>query len=152
MPVTSRTFVRASVVYLCFGAVIGALLLINRTLQEPAIAVLRASHVQMLIVGWLTQFILGVAWWLFPPLKRDVQPRASRRGQALRGSEALFWFTFLSLNIGTIVGASFAPLHAWTQIELLDQMSYSSDLFLLIAALAFILNIWNRVRALRGRK
>ena len=155
MPITSRSFVRASVVYLCLGAVIGALLLINRTVQEPAIAVLRASHVHMLIVGWLTQFIVGVAWWLFPPLKiglRPDVPRPVRRGQAQRGSESLFWVTFISLNVGIMVRAIFAPLYAWTQIGIFDPLSNSSDLFLLVAALTFILNIWNRVRALGGRK
>ena len=51
--------------YLALGAVLGALLLINRWLPlGPAIEALRASPVQFLLVGWLTQFIIGVAWWV----------------------------------------------------------------------------------------
>ena len=61
MPKTSRTFVQASIVYLCLGAILGALLFINRWLPlEPRIAALKSSHVQLLVVGWLTQLILGV--------------------------------------------------------------------------------------------
>ena len=75
MPATSRAFVRVSIVYLCLGAVLGALLYINRWVSlGSVIADLRVTHVQVLIVGWLTQLILGVAWWLFPPLKIGLQP------------------------------------------------------------------------------
>ena len=99
MPITSRSFVKASIVYLCLGAVLGALLLVNRWVPlGSAIPLLRTSHIQMLVVGWLTQLILGVAWWLFPPLKIGLgkdSPLPIRRGQSQRGSEPLFWATFL---------------------------------------------------------
>ena len=152
----SRAFVKASVLYLCLGAVLGALLLVNRWLPlGPAIASLRASHVQTLIVGWLTQMIVGVAWWLFPPLPSGLQPGASRRarrGQALRGNEPLFWATFVCLNAGVLLRALFEPLYGWSQIGLFRFLAGISGLFLLAAAVAFVANIWQRVRELgRGK-
>ncbi len=156
MPATSRAFVKASVVYLCLGAVLGALLLINRWLPfEPRIVTLKVSHVQVLVIGWLTQLILGVAWWLFPPLKAGLRrdaPRPVRSGQRQRGSELLFWATFVCLNGGVLFRAVLEPLHSWTRLGWLGTLANVSDLFLLVAAIAFVANMWGRVRALgRGR-
>lgn len=155
MPTTSRAVVKASIIYLGLGAVLGALLLSNRwLLLSSSISALRISHIQVLIVGWLTQLIMGVAWWLFPPLiigLRADAPRPVRRGQAQRGSEPLFWATFICLNIGVLLQAVFGPLYSWSQVELFSALANISGLFLLVAALTFVANIWGRVREL-GRK
>ncbi len=156
MPTTARTFVKASIIYLGLGTVMGTLLLINRWISlGPAIASLRVGHIQFLIVGWLTQLIMGVAWWLFPPLAvglRVGQRRPVRRGQAQRGSEPLFWMTFLSLNAGILFEAVFTPLYSWTKVGFLGFLSAISGLFLLAAAIAFVINLWGRVRELgRGK-
>lgn len=155
MPTTSRLFVKASFLYFAAGAIIGALLLINRwiPLGSPLLA-LRASHIEFLIAGWLTQLILGVAWWLFPPLAlrpRPGAPRTIRRGQAQRGSEPLFWATFACLNAGILLQAIFAPLYTWTNISVFNLLAGISGLFLLAAALTFVANMWGRVREL-GRR
>jgi hypothetical protein len=156
MPTTSRLFVKASFIYFGVGAVIGALLLINRWLPlPPSFLALRTSHVQVLIAGWLTQLIMGVAWWLFPPLaigRRPDAPQPVRRGQAQRGSEALFWATFVSLNAGILLQAVFAPLHTWTRVGAFNVLAGISGLFLLLAALTFVVNMWGRVRELGQRR
>jgi hypothetical protein len=155
MPTTSRAFVKTSILYLAFGAVLGALLLITRWIPLASeIAALRISHVEFLIVGWLTQLIMGVAWWLFPPLVVGLHlgdPRQVRRGQAQRGSEPLFWLTFVSLNLGILLRALFGPLYAWTRLGLFSALVGVSGLFLLAAAVGFVLNTWGRVREL-GRQ
>ncbi len=152
MPLTSRAFCRASLVYLGIGAVLGAILFVNRWLPlGPRIPLLKSSHVVVLLSGWLTQFILGVAWWLFPPLDIGEKARettAARRGQAQRGSEPLFWVTFFALNTGVLMRAIFDPLYGWTQVGLFDRLGSVSGLFLLGAALAFVANMWRRVREL----
>jgi hypothetical protein len=152
MPDTSRVFVKASIVYLCLGAILGALMLINRWIPLGQVAgLVRASHVEMLVVGWLTQLILGVAWWLFPPLKlglRGDTPLPLRRGQAQRGSEPLFWATFLCLNAGVLLRAVFDPLYSLTRISSFGVLASVSGLFLFAAAVAFVANLWGRVREL----
>jgi hypothetical protein len=152
MPTTSRVYVKASLLYLAVGAVLGALLLINRwTPLGIWVLSLKVSHVQFLVVGWLTQLILGVAWWLFPPLKiglRPDEPRPVRRGQAQRGSEPLFWVTFAALNLGILLRGIFEPVYVWTSVEAFQAFAGVSGLFLLIGAVTFVLNMWARVRAL----
>lgn len=155
MPTTSRIFIKASVIYLILGAVLGALFLVNHWVPlVPGLLTLRSSHVQFLVVGWLTQLIVGVAWWLFPPLASGLNPgdiQPVRRGQAQRGSEPLFWATFVLLNIGILLQAVFEPAYRWSRLELFRFLTGISGLFLLAAALAFVLNMWGRVREL-GRK
>jgi hypothetical protein len=155
VPATSRTFVKASILYLCLGAILGAFMYINRSVPlGPWVGYVRVTHIQVLVVGWLTQLILGVAWWLFPPLKiglRTDAPLPVRRGQTQRGSEPLFWATFVCLNAGILLRALFEPLYTWTKIDLFLFLTGISGLFLLLAAIAFVLNMWGRVREL-GRK
>ena len=155
MPTTSRLFVRASFLYLSLGAIIGALLLINRWIPlGSAVLALRASHIEFLLAGWLIQLILGVAWWLFPPMALRPRPGSStpiRRGQAQRGSEPLFWTTFAFLNAGVLLQAVFAPLYTWTNVRAFNLLASISGLFLLVAAITFVINMWGRVREL-GRR
>jgi hypothetical protein len=155
MPTTARAFVKASIIYLSLGALLGAMLLINRWISlGSAISALRISHIEFLIVGWLTQLILGVAWWLFPPLViglRADAPGPIRHGQAQRGSEPLFWATFVCLNTGILLQAVFGPLYSWTKVGFFSVLAGISGLFLLAAAVTFVANTWGRVRAL-GRK
>ena len=152
MPTTSRVFVKASLLYLGVGAVLGGLMLIHRWIPlGPAVAYLRVSHVQFLVVGWLTQLILGVAWWLLPPLaaglRRDA-PLPLLRSQAQRGSERLFWATFLCLNLGVLLRGIFDPLYSWAKMGAFGFLVGLSGLLLLAAAAAFVLNVWSRVREL----
>ncbi len=152
MPPASRAFVKASIVCLCLGAILGALLFFNRLVPlGPRVAALRVSHIQLLLVGWLTQLILGVAWWLFPPLKTGLlsgDPARVRRGQAQRGSEPLFWVTFVCLNAAVLLRSLFEPLFIWTQIPQFSMLVGLSGILLLVAAGAFVVNLWDRVRAL----
>ena len=152
MPVTSRAFIKASVVYLCLGALLGALMLINGWIPlDSHIYALRDSHVAMLVVGWLTQLIVGVAWWLLPPLKIGLVSGSShpvRRGQAQRGSEPLFWATFAFLNAGVLLESAGKPLAVWSGLQAFRSLAETSDLLLLVAAASFVVNMWKRVRAL----
>jgi hypothetical protein len=156
MPITSRMFCKASILYLGLGAVLGVILLLNRWLPlGPHIPVLKLSHVVMLLVGWLTQLIMGVAWWLFPPLNIGLGLDGLapvRRGQTQRGSESLFWATFVLLNAGILLQAVFAPLYAWTVIGAFNILSSISGLCLLAAASLFVVTMWRRVRELGGPK
>ena len=156
MPLTSRVSVKASIIYLALGAVLGFVLLVNRWLPlGTVVSVLRSSHIQFLIVGWLTQLIIGVAWWLFPPLAMGLgedSPLPMRRGQAQRGSETLFWTALAFLNVGIVLRALFEPLYRWTGISAFSVLAGVSGWFLLLAAVIFVINLWGRARELGRAK
>jgi len=151
MPTTTRVFVKVSILHLVINTTLGTILFIHRWLPlGVGVPALRSSHIPLMIVGWLTQFIMGVGWWLFPPLA--AHQRASeggrRRGQELRGSEALFWTTFAALNAGVLLRALFDPLYVWTQVDAFRALAGISGIFLALAAVTFVVNVWQRIQML----
>ncbi len=105
MPRLSVWFVRASMLYLLAGFTIGALMLAQDGISyDPSILSLLPVHIEFLLVGWLVQLAMGMAFWIFP-----------RFGLGLphsRGSVPLIWASFLMLNAGIItaaLGNLFAP-------------------------------------------
>ena len=69
MPPVARLFVRTSLLMLVAGAAIGAV-----GLAEPSWLTRERSltHTHLLLVGWLLNFVLGVAWWMFPRIAGTV--------------------------------------------------------------------------------
>ncbi|MDP2481631.1 MAG: hypothetical protein Q8W51_05100 [Candidatus Palauibacterales bacterium] len=69
MPRLTVWTVRASLVCLVLGALLGAALLAVPPLDPPvaaSLARLAPVHVELLLVGWLVQLALGVAYWILP--------------------------------------------------------------------------------------
>jgi hypothetical protein len=110
------------------------------------IAMIRVCHGQFLIGGWLTQLILGEAWWLSLPC-----PLARGLARSDRAAP-LFWATFAWLNADILLRSSFEPRYALTQANLYGLLTGISGLFLLAAAVAFVVSMWVRVREVgRGK-
>lgn len=125
MPRVSAWFVRASLCHLVAGFGIGALLLAGKgiTLGFDAWA-LRPVHIEMLLVGWMIQLVMGVAIWIFP---RFVLHRAPQR------SAVTAWLALALLNCGVLLvslGGSF--LAAGRLVEI-------------VAAASFAVHLWGRV-------
>ena len=102
--------------------------------ELPLLATMWPTYLHLLVLGWLTQLIFGVALWLFPKYSPS-RPR---------GDERLSWASFLLLNLGLLLRAVAEPSHA---------LGYPVGALLIVAALAqllagwaFVLNTWPRVR------
>jgi hypothetical protein len=91
-------------------------------------------YLHLLVVGWLTQLIFGVAFWLFPRYSA-AQPR---------GSERLAWAAWGLLNSGLVVRALAEPWHAVSGRG--GNALVASAGLQLLAGLAFVANTWPRVR------
>ncbi|MEK7278695.1 MAG: hypothetical protein AAB427_15195 [Chloroflexota bacterium] len=135
MPPLTRWFVKSALV--CFiaallvGVSIAARALFN---LPPVISALQPVYFHLLMVGWITQLIFGVAFWMFPKFSRE-QPR---------GSERLGWATFALLNGGLLLRVVGEPLAA-TQAGIGWLIALSAVLQWL-AGMAFVINSWARVK------
>ena len=135
MPPLTRWFVKSALV--CFiaallvGVSIAARALFN---LPPVISALQPVYFHLLMVGWITQLIFGVAFWMFPKFSRE-QPR---------GSERLGWATFALLNGGLLLRVVGEPLAA-TQAGAGWLIALSAVLQWL-AGMAFVINSWARVK------
>lgn len=136
MPRVSRWLVRSALMALLLGLATLAAIAARPVAGLPAwVVLLGPAALHLLTVGWLTQMVFGVALWMFP--------RAS--AAAPRGSERLGWLAWTGLNVGLALRVVAEPLALTGQP--LPGLLILSALLQFLAALAFVVNIWPRVRA-----
>lgn len=137
MPTLTRWMIKTGLAYLAIALLCGLLIAAQPVMGwSPALTVLRPVFLHLLIVGWITQLIMGVAYWMFPKQTKE-RPR---------GNPSIGWWVFALLNIGLIIRAVAEPLTAL-------QLSQASGIALAIAAVLqvaagwlFVINTWSRVK------
>lgn len=123
MPRVSAWFVRASLCHLVIGFTVGALLLADKGVPiAPVLWTLRPAHVEVLLMGWMVQLVMGVAVWIFP---RFAIRRAPQR------SVVTAWVAFVLLNAGVACVA-----FGWAEAGRLGEVG---------AAASFVAHLWGRV-------
>jgi hypothetical protein len=133
VPRLSRWFVRASLVYLCLGFTLGALLLANKGMPlHPLLWRVLPAHVEFLLLGWTVSLAMGVAFWILP------------RFGGSRGDEKPAWAAFALFNAGVIL-AGLAPALGWPAPAALMGRALEAA-----GAAAFAVHAWPRVRPLAG--
>ena len=137
MPRLARYFIRAGLIYFVVGLLLGALLVARPYVNvPPQVAAFSPVYIHVLVVGWVTQIIIGVAYWMFPKYSKE-QPR---------GNEALGWAVFILLNAGLILRAIGEPLTSLQPDSGLGWILLVSALCQLLAGWGFVLNTWTRVK------
>lgn len=137
MPTLSRWFVKAGLVYFVLGLLMAALVVAQPVLNLPSLlGTFRPVYLHLLMVGWITQLIMGVAYWMFPKYSKE-KPR---------GSERLGWFVFIALNLGLILRIVGEPLTTLQPEWGVGWMLVVSAVLQLAAGWAFIANTWGRVK------
>ncbi|MFN2317072.1 MAG: hypothetical protein ABR551_01075 [Gemmatimonadales bacterium] len=136
MPTVTRWFIKSGMLCLLAG-LLGLTLVAARPVLggPPWLGVLWPTLLHLLVVGWITQLIFGVAHWMFP----------RHTAAAPRGSERLMWLAWGCLNAGLllrVIGEPRAILGHDAGLLLL-----ASAVLPLLAAVAFVANIWPRVKA-----
>ncbi|MBN8620956.1 MAG: hypothetical protein J0L63_18735 [Anaerolineae bacterium] len=137
MPLLSRYYIKAGMLYLLLALLANVLLASSSTLGlPPAINTLRPVYFHLLMVGWVTELIFGVAYWMFPKFTRELP-----RGNPLAG-----WATFGLLNIGLIVRVVAEPLVTIKPEWNLGWLLVVSALCQLAAVWLFVVNTWPRIK------
>lgn len=137
MPIITRYFIRTGFVCLAL-ALLSALLLAVRPLiaMPEAIGALTPVYFHLFMVGWVTQLIFGVAYWMFPIFKKE-QPR---------GSIPLAWATYILLNLGLLLRVIGEPMITTSSNPLWGGSLALSALMQWVAGLCFVINTWPRVK------
>jgi hypothetical protein len=137
MPPLTRWFVRSALAWLLLALVGGVLLATGVAARIPGTELVLPypTYLHLVTVGWLTNLIFGVAFWMFPRYTAE----------SPRGSDALGWTSYAGLNAGLLLRLIGEPAQL--------AGAGSRTLLLLSAGLqllggwAFVLNIWPRVKA-----
>ncbi|MEZ4585398.1 MAG: hypothetical protein R2909_03235 [Gemmatimonadales bacterium] len=134
MPLVSRAFVLTGLLYLVAAMALGV------SLGSGGLGVAQVSipypvYVHLLAVGWLTQLIFGVAYWMFPGRPR--KPSAVER--------VTVWSVYLSLNAGLLLRSVAEPMLGragpWPVLLAIAALAQ------LLAVLLFVAHLWPRVAA-----
>jgi hypothetical protein len=137
MPPVTRWFVRSALAWLLLALASGMLLARGVAPRIPGTTVVfpYPTYFHLVTVGWLTNLIFGVAFWMFPRYTAE-HPR---------GSDALGWASYAGLNAGLLLRLVAEPAQlagAGPQSLLLVSAGLQ-----LLGGWAFVLNIWPRVKA-----
>lgn len=141
MPTITRTFIKTALAYLVGGTLLSALWLLNLAWPlHPLLSYLQPTALHLIVVGWLTQLIFGVAIWMFPPWSR-AQPR---------GPDRLSWLCYALLNGGLVLRLSAEPLTAYRPSAATSGVLLAAAAAQVVAAWIFVGLVWSRVRGKSG--
>ena len=137
MPTLTRWFIKSSLVYFIAALVLAMMLAMQSPLNLPsAMGSWMPVYLHLFMVGWITQFIFGVIYWMFPKFSKE-QPR---------GSESLAWATYGLLNVGLILRAIGEPMQTLQPQSGFGWVLALSALLQWLAGMAFVFNTWRRVK------
>ena len=137
MPPQTRWHIKSAFVYLAVAMLLGIGLAMGAVVQIPVwLAYLSPSFFHLIMVGWVTQMIMGVIFWMFPIVTR-ARPR---------GNEKLAWAVYGFLNGGLILRVLCGPLNAMNPQGIWGWGLVVSALLQWVAAVLFVYNSWPRVK------
>lgn len=134
MPTPARWLIKTALLHLVLGLTL-ALMRAGQTagLVPGTASALWLPQLHLLTVGWLTQLIFGVAFWLFPSPAPGTQP-----------SPWLLWIAYGMLNGGALLRVGCEPIlvpdsfRTWGLVV--------SAVLQWGASLLLVLHFWGRVR------
>ncbi len=132
MPRVTRWFIRTGLLYLVAALSVG----LHRSWPGGGawLPFTWPAFVHLLTVGWLSQLILGVAYWMFP-----AAPKAGSAG------ERLAWVSYGLLNVGLLLRAAAEPFAAQAGGAAGAALVLSAALQL-GGTLLMVTHLWPRVR------
>jgi hypothetical protein len=134
VPPLTRWYLRSAIICLVLALALGVATAARPA--APSTVALAPLTLHLLVVGWATQMIFGVAYWMFP----RIQPDRSF------GSPFLGWTGFAGLNLGLALRATGEPLAALgVGGALAGPALIASGLLQLAAVVAMVALLWRRV-------
>ncbi len=137
MPLLTRVYLKSAFIYLALSLALGLLQALPSPYAPAFLRVFTPVYFHLFLVGWVTQMIFGVIYWLFPIITRE-QPR---------GNERLAWATYILLNAGLLLRVVAEPL---TSLQMGGAWSgwllAFSALTQWLAAVLFVIISWPRVK------
>jgi hypothetical protein len=137
MPTLTRYWIKAGFINFATALLLAVFIQLSAFIDLPAfMPAMSPVYFHLFLVGWITQIIMGVSFWMFPSLSKD-RPR---------GVEILGWLAFVCINAGLIFRVVGEPM------IFLDPVSSGRWLLVLSAVLQwmggmfYIVHMWQRVK------
>ncbi len=138
MPTLTRWYIKSALLYLAVALMLSILLTLPDNFNLPTfIHFMNPAFFHLFLVGWVTQIIFGVIYWMFPIITR-AQPR---------GNIYLGWASYILLNVGLMLRVIGEPLTSVRPNAGFGWLLAVSALLQWLAAVIFVLLAWPRVKA-----
>lgn len=138
MPKLSVWMIRTSLLHLSIGFTLGGLMLFNKGIPVDGwLWALLPLHMEMLLIGWLVQLAMGVAYWILPRFYKYVAREETYSNP--RGNIQMAWAAFVLLNAGVLL-VGLAGWWGGTGLRIAGRVMES------LAALTFALHAWPRIK------
>ncbi|MDX1417066.1 MAG: hypothetical protein R3293_22870 [Candidatus Promineifilaceae bacterium] len=137
MPPLTRWYIKSALIYLAVALLLSVVLALPTTINLPQfIRFMNPAYFHLFLVGWVTQMIFGVIYWMFPIVTR-ARPR---------GNEKLGWASYILLNVGLLLRVIAEPLTATIPESGAGRLLLISALLQWLAAVIFVALAWPRVK------
>jgi len=137
MPTITRLYVKTSLLYLVAALLLALLFGLAQAITlPPLLAAAGPVYFHLFLVGWVTQLIMGIVFWMFPKYSKE-HPR---------GSERLALATYGLLNAGLLLRVVGEPARAVDPAPLWGWLLAASALLQWLAGAGFVANTWGRVK------
>jgi heme/copper-type cytochrome/quinol oxidase subunit 1 len=135
MPRLSQWIIRTAFIYLLLGFTFGALLLWHKGAPlHPALWGWLPAHIEFLLIGWLVQLTMGVAFWILPRYWQKER----------RGKEIYVQIAYVLLNVGLWLVVASSAFQADRTFLLAGRGAE------IVAAFFFALHAWGRTLSREG--
>jgi hypothetical protein len=134
MPTLTRWMVKTALGWLVAALILGVAMQLPWAARAPALVAVWPTYLHLMVVGWLTQLVFGVAFWLFPRYSAE-HPR---------GSERIGWAVYGLINAALVLRLAAEPFRAAAAAR--PALVLSAGLHLAAVAL-FIANTWPRLKS-----
>lgn len=137
MPALTRWFIKSALVYLAAALLLALVLALPSSVSLPDfVRFMNPAYFHLFLVGWVTQMIFGVIYWMFP-----IITRARPRGNARLG-----WACYVLLNVGLLLRVAAEPLTSLRPETGIGWLLAVSALSQWLAAVLFVVLAWPRVK------
>jgi len=141
MPRLARIFVKASFVYLVLALLLGALTIFQGSPIAQWLRSTYLSQVHLLVVGWISQLIIGIAYWMFPRFLEE-------QHREPRGADWPVWAVIGCLNAGLLLRFALEPFALMKGAPWLKALVALSGILQVLGVAGFGVLIWGRIRAM----
>lgn len=138
MPLITRLFLKTGLVYFLGALLVGILLQVDG-LGVPNLV---PMFWHMLMVGWITQIIMGVSLWMFP----------GRIKEESFQNQKWAWLTYGFLNLGLIQRFVSEPMIILSEGDRWKVLLVISAILQFVAVLCYVIEIWPRVLSKAQRR
>ena len=137
MPLLTSWYIKSALIYLIAALLLAVILALPNTIAlPPFIRFMNPAYFHLFLVGWVTQMIFGVIFWMFPIITR-AQPR---------GDERVGWASYILLNAGLLLRVIGEPLNSTYPQAWFGWLLAAAALLQWLAGALFVYLSWPRIK------